>query len=498
MMGVSMRANVFRAALALAVAALSQYTFGQHAQLQTVDPTSLTPMQSWLTDGAGKALAVGFSPDGSRLAVGKGDVLSVIDPKTGQMKWVQAGGDIVPRSIASMPGGRPMLIVANDPWTSGKVTFFHWDSPDSLGALNPYGGGRNGLATYFAPGGIAADVIFAMPQGKVVIFDLKTNSVKRSEGWQTEPNKVNAVAVGPFGRKFTGGSSGAVTEFFNDGRTETVIKFDSPVLAVAANPYIKGVKGGEILLAAGDNRGNVKVRDHNTQKLLFDANMGKETKVLRFHPTDPRLLIVGMHSAIKIIDVKAGKVVAEFPFKPEVWSMDISADGQHVAVGGGDQRVYLYQFGGNKDAATTPTAKNQSSTIPTVLLFDLYDAKSSMRAEAKSQLNAHMKSEALKLPCISTASDQERDAMAKNAGFVAMNWASSPSVAKRTYSDFSVNGYLVTSLTDDPKNANGARLSVITEGANVPSGYWVASAPKPDIDQIKAAITRLLLEVCKK
>ena len=317
--------------------------FSQHQELKEVDPTSLKEISQESIRSEDRVLMLQFSPAGDRIALGGLDAkISCFSVADGQLAWRVEGAEIEPNASTNIPSSDPILITAQNSFASGKILLHNWGSGEPLGNLAPFDGGRSGLDFFGMTG--ASKFAWAGPEGKIFEFNLAENSVTDGNGWAHHEGKAYAVAYGPYGNVFSAGQDGKVIKREGNG-TKTVLTFENPVLSMAINPFIKGTQGNEILVAAGDNDGNLKVTQLQSGETLHTQKLNGDCRLLQFHPTDPDLLVAATKSALHFIDFREGETAHTVTFSDnEVWSLSISNDGTKIALGMDNGDVKIYQF----------------------------------------------------------------------------------------------------------------------------------------------------------
>ncbi|MEQ9229085.1 MAG: WD40 repeat domain-containing protein [Cyclobacteriaceae bacterium] len=314
--------------------------FAQHQEQRKIDVASLKEIPNDIKS-EDRIITLQFSPSGNQLAVGTGKNLWVKALTDEVSSWEKTGAEIEPLSMSFVPSGDPLLIVAENKWAGGKVHLFSWSNGTDMGTLAPFDGGRSGIE--FFGNGFSTKMTWCGPEGKLFGYDFEKNTFYDSNGWQVDPEKVTSVSHSPYGQYLTGGKDGKVYMLNDPSDKAEVMNFGNYISTVAGSHYIKGLADPGYC-GAGDNRGNLKVVELNSKKEVYAAKLGEEITDMKFHPTDPNILIATSRQAIHIIDYRNQKILKEVSFEPRAWCMDISWDGTKVAVGLEDGTVRLYSL----------------------------------------------------------------------------------------------------------------------------------------------------------
>ncbi len=324
----------------LALLLMLNLSYAQHRDQRKIDVSDLKEIPNDIKSEK-RIITLQFSPDGNQLAVGTGKNLWVKALDTSVNSWEMTGGGIEPLSMSSVPSKNPMLIVAQNKWVGGKVNLYAWRNGEELGALSPFDGGRSGIE--FFSNGITTKMTWCGPEGKVFGYDFDENAFYDVNGWKMYPEQINSVAHTAYGRYLVGGKNGKVYMFYKPEEREELMDLGNYISTVAGSHYIKGLADPG-RCAAGDNRGNVEIVEINTRKSEYRAKLGEEITDMKFHPTDPNIVIVTSRQTMHIIDYRNQKILKEVSFEPRTWCLDISWDGTKVAVGLEDGTVKLYSL----------------------------------------------------------------------------------------------------------------------------------------------------------
>lgn len=315
---------------------------GQHQQLKEVDVLALADISNDNIKSEKRVLMLKFSPAGDQIALGGLDKkicsFKVLD---GSLTWEVAGAEFEPNASVNLPSNQPLLMTAQSKWAGGKVVLLSWANGEVLGRLSPFDGGRSGIDFFGATQSIVA---WSGPEGKIFAYNFSESKMETQTGWAHHEGKAYAVSFGPYGNIFSAGKDGKVVKNKVDDVPELVMQFDFPVIAMAMNPYIRGTQGNEIFVAAGDNQGNFKVQKFNTGEELLSAKLEGDCRVVKFHTTDPKLVIVASRQNVYFYDISTGKQLKHMPFDELIWSMDISMDGTKLAVGLDSGQIKMFAF----------------------------------------------------------------------------------------------------------------------------------------------------------
>lgn len=325
-------------AVSILLLLLAGSTHAQHQERRDIDVSNLSEITNDIKSEK-RIITLQFSPDGNQLAVGTGKNLWVKALAAGSNSWELTGPEVEPLSMSSVPSSNPLLIVGQNKWAGGKVNLYAWRNGEELGTLSPYDGGRSGIE--FFGNSYTSKMTWCGPEGKIFGYDFQTNGFYDTNGWQVDPEKVTSVAHSPYGRFLTGGSDGKVYAFNKPEEKEAIMDFGNYISTVAASHYIKGL-ADPAYCAGGDNRGNLKICAVNSKEVAYSAKLGEEITDIKFHPTDPNIVVVTSRQALHLIDYRNQKMLKEITYEPRVWCMDVSLDGTKIAVGLEDGTVKIY------------------------------------------------------------------------------------------------------------------------------------------------------------
>jgi WD40 repeat protein len=170
---------------------------------QIGDPLSVTPVPD-----PGEA-SLAYSPDGRTLAVGRDDVVRLVDARTREQLAETTVGGVATRMAFTMDGSNLVVLVA--PGTStdlgeadAQITI---RDPATLEPIGPSIEPKAFVGAYvgfwyaspqfsLTPDGLS--LITASEDGELALWDLRTR--KKTRAWRIEPGTAPALAVSPDGR----------------------------------------------------------------------------------------------------------------------------------------------------------------------------------------------------------------------------------------------------------------------------------------------------------
>lgn len=313
-------------------------SLAQRQEKRLIDASALKEIPLNIPKSENRIITLHFGPLSDQLAVGSGKNLGVYTLATGNSVWTKTGDEIEPLSMTSVVTSNPFMIVAENKWAGGKVHLFSWANGEQMGALSPFDGGRSGIDFYGSP--YDTKVTWCGPEGRIFGYDFQKNSFYDPQGWQLYEKAVS-VAHGAYGRFLTGGNDGKVYAFNKPEEKTELMSFGNYISTVAGSFYIKDLIEPPYC-AAGDNRGYFKVATITTGQIEYEAKFGEEITDIKFHPTDPSIVVVTSRQGLHIVNFKTKQVLKEVTFGPRAWSMDISLDGTKIAVGLEDGTIKLF------------------------------------------------------------------------------------------------------------------------------------------------------------
>lgn len=261
--------------------------------------------------GAGEALDVVFSPDGTLIATAGGNDHSVMlwSTATGRRVRLLAGSAFV-NSIAFSPDGKLLA--------TGSEVF----DPATGARVRDFAGGAYDVA--FSPdGSLIATANGYFPNG-VRLFSASTGQLVR----QITDNYTNALAFSPDGKQLAAAtlSQGVVVWDAVAGTKIRTLAGGSGSVAYSPDGKIVATGGGKVEL--WNPISGAPIRE-------LDA-----TRVLAFSPDGRMLAVTGQDKAVRFYDPATGNPIRTL-LDVDADQLAFSPDGTHVAVVAPDNTVHI-------------------------------------------------------------------------------------------------------------------------------------------------------------
>lgn len=154
-------------------------------------------------------------------------------------------------------------------------------------------------------------------------------------------NAIAAVSMHPNNQQLAVVGFSGEMEIVNTSTGQTSQKMDGPcvdIRTVAFSP------NGGLMAAAGRN-GKVRVwnvSDGHVQQEI--ATEGRRIRTLAFSPDSSRIAVAGDGQTVDIFDAATGESIMKLPARPaKIYSL-VFLDSQHLATGGSDNRVAVWDL----------------------------------------------------------------------------------------------------------------------------------------------------------
>jgi WD40 repeat protein len=161
-------------------------------------------------------------------------------------------------------------------------------------------------------------------------------------------NAIAAVSVHPNNQQLAVVGFSGEMEIINASTGQASQKMDGPCVdlrTVAFSP------NGERMAAAGRN-GKIRVWNVSDAKVQHDiATDGRRIRTLAFSPDNSRIAAAGDGKSIEVFDAATGESIMTLAARPaKIYSLTF-LDSQHLATGGSDNRVTVWDLD-SKEAAS--------------------------------------------------------------------------------------------------------------------------------------------------
>ncbi len=328
-----------------------------------------------------------FTPDGTAVVCGdQAAQASMLDAKTGEVKWVKQGNGAV-GTLATAPGGGTCAAFGNDVTMLDAKGDLKWVHSTLLGVNN----------LGFSPD--ASKVLVGDDAAQVTVLDAADGAVV----WVVQLNSaVNTVAFAPDGKHAAAGdNTGKVTYFDEQGKAVwehkdilgiqhlafssdgayvlcggdsaavTVLDASGKVvwnrqLAGAINSV--AFSPGDAHVAVGTGNGKLYLFDMSGEvvwehSLLLGVTEGAARGLVAFSPDGSMVLCGDSAAQMTMVDAKDGDVQLNYQLDSAVMALAFSPDGSQVACGTADGKVTMFDTPSLKALHTIAlhTSLNKSS-----------------------------------------------------------------------------------------------------------------------------------------
>lgn len=339
----------------------SDYTFFSAAQDGTVRQWELENplfLRRYGRTAADIATLTQYSPDGSRLlAATTSGVINIYDTATGQRLGAFRGHSNELYTLAFSHDGKRVLSGGSD----GQLLL--WDI-DTRAIVMPFIGHRGGIwRAVFSPD--ESRILSGSDDSTVRVWDTLTG--QQIHLFDTNLSEVYTVAYAPDGQTFYAGTLNREIVVWDANRFTERARSKGH----ASAPYASAVSpDGRWLVTGGyDNR-----------VLLWDASTGafvrqfyghsKTVVAVDFSADSQTLITASLDRTVRFWEVASGEEVGRIDYGVALVSIDLSPDGQSVAVAADDEPLTRYQL----PLLTIPALKTWVQTNRAVHTFTCEEA----------------------------------------------------------------------------------------------------------------------------
>jgi WD40 repeat protein/serine/threonine protein kinase len=278
--------------------------------------------------GAGRVFGLAFSPDGKRLATATEDrenrTVRVWDLQTRAPTHTFAAAPAAFASVAFSPDGKTLAGAGGD----GRVRV--WDLQTRAEVFSAGPAARCRLT--FSPDGTR--LAGGDADGVVRVWDAKTGKEVRT--FKKHAGPVEAVAFNPDGTRLASGSDDKTVKVWDADRFQEVFSFDAGGTGVAAF-----TRDGTRLVAMPLGKPVVTVWDPGAGRQLPSLDTGDLIPYrVALGPDGNLLATLSVRGEVKVWDLPTGKVLfRQLTGKEERWEdVAFSPDGRHLVISGGTWR----------------------------------------------------------------------------------------------------------------------------------------------------------------
>ena len=312
----------------------------------------LSPLISTIQGHSDDVYSVAYSPDGSTLASGSGDMtIKLWNAKTGELLRTFMGHSDAVTSVAFSPDGSTL---ASGSWDD---TIKLWNVKTGE-LLRTFTGPSDGVTSVaFSPDG--STLASGSCDNIIKLWNVKTGELLRT--FTGHSSSVRSVAFSPDGSTIASGSWDDTIKLWNVKTGELLRSFTGPsdgVTSVALSP-------DGSTLASGSQDETIKLWNAKTGELLrtFTGHSGFILSVA-FSPDGSTLASGSDDMTIKLWNAKTGELLRTFTGHSDaVTSVAFSPDGSTLASGSSDDTIKLWNV---KTGTLLRTFTGQSSSVLSV------------------------------------------------------------------------------------------------------------------------------------
>lgn len=235
--------------------------------------------------------------------------------------------------------------------------------------------------TAIATGSSGRHVLSGGFEGALRVFELESGRLVHS---MTQPGRVLAVAADPGGERLaSGGDDGVVRVFrFEGGALEVQLRgHTGPVNDVVFSA------DGQTLVSAGDDRTIRVWYVRAGQPMHTLSGHRDQVWAIALDPTGKQLASASKDGELRLWDLYTGKLELQQQVDPRgVIALAYSADGKRLAVGGGGQRIDVYELRVTRPSWRPPAITAPIKPVPFKLPKDV-SAEMALVLEARELLN---------------------------------------------------------------------------------------------------------------
>jgi WD40 repeat protein len=285
--------------------------------------------------GAASTNALGFSPDGSRIASYTGEQIAIWDSKTGERLQTMPGQERYVYQTQWSPDGTVLASASVD----GTIHLWDVATGEPLQVLDGFSGGARQMGggiteVLFSPDGryLAAGQRFT--PGRLVVWDREAETeVLRVE----RPRKMYSVAWGPNGdRLYTAEENGTVYGWsFPGGEQVNQWQLEKGQLF--------SIDAADTRVVTGGKAETVHVLDPERGAVLHQFDHGDFLNNTAVVPEQPTVASVSSNGVLRVWDTDTGTLRYErFSHDTGTWTVKASPDGTFLATTGSDNYIRLW------------------------------------------------------------------------------------------------------------------------------------------------------------
>jgi hypothetical protein len=331
-----------------------------------VDPLAHLPEVAVRSPAPEPARAVAFTPDGTRLVVGRGAGVEVLDATSGRVarRFGDFPGPVTGVRVAA--DGRAAFVAGGRPGQFGSLTFL---ALDGSGERHEARAHRDAiLAVALSPDGRL--LATASYDRTVALWDVATRGVVRTLAEHTDA--VHGVAFSPDGTRLASASGDRTIKVWEVATGRRLVTLGD---ATAEQYAVRFTPDGGTILGAGADRTIRAWRVEGSTATLARRAIAHDAAVLKLAVTpDGRALVsCGEDRAVKVWDLPSlapRRTLAKDSGAD--WPLDLALrpDGARLAVAGFDGRVALVDRQSGRTiwpVAPTPTAARSPLDLTVVV-----------------------------------------------------------------------------------------------------------------------------------
>jgi WD40 repeat protein len=279
--------------------------------------------------------SVAWSPDGSRIAVGKGRGIcgaDFDDPRfailildtNGQLVNNLLGSLCTATALAWSPDGTTLVSTDNGAniwfWNATTGAFLAQDSISFMGSPS----------LIWTPD---SKKVYGIADGSIFVYDAVNKSALADDFADYKTKGITSITLSPDGSKLASGDQDGVIRILDTSTRLALLTFAAQSAIPTSLDWSPAAVGSRI--ASGYSDGTVKIWDaSNGTQLLQLTGHTDYIRVVAWSPTGDRLATASLDGTVRIWNADTGTQLGLFQYPGKVLALDWSPDGNQIVYGG--------------------------------------------------------------------------------------------------------------------------------------------------------------------